>query len=235
MGYPCFVRVLVTHPIPKKTASDGPGTAARGFICRQLWHEYGVMRDRKPNKRRERRPLRPLDARLLNDLALAYVARFATSAAKLEQYLRRKLREREWEGEAEPDPAALAARFVENGYIDDEAFARAKSDSLLRRGYGGRRVAQALGQAGIAEDIREDLRPGEAAARAAGLRLAERRGFGPFGREQPDREKREKQLAAMLRAGHSLDIARNLVNAASEDQARAWAGEHDDDSDDPLD
>ena len=37
---------------------------------------------------------RPLDAPRLEELALSYVARFATSAAKLDDYLRRKLRER---------------------------------------------------------------------------------------------------------------------------------------------
>ena len=48
---------------------------------------------------REIRAPKPLDAPRLEELALAYVARFATSAAKLETYLRRKLRERGWEGE----------------------------------------------------------------------------------------------------------------------------------------
>lgn len=189
------------------------------------------MNSRQDNRRNEPRKSRPLDARMLNELALAYVARFATSSAKLEQYLRRKLRERGWEGEQEPDVAGIAAKMVEAGFVDDAAFARIKSESLLRRGYGARRVSQALGEAGIAEAIREELRPDAAAARAAGLRLARRRGLGPFGREQPDREKREKQLAAMLRAGHSLDIARNLVDAASEKEALEWAGEHDENHD----
>jgi regulatory protein len=50
--------------------------------------------------------------------------------------------------------AAIIARFVDLGYIQDEAYARMKAGSLLRRGLGGRRIAQALGQAGIDEDIR---------------------------------------------------------------------------------
>ena len=43
-------------------------------------------------KRRERRPPKPLDAVRMEELALAYVARFATSAAKVKTYLNRKLR-----------------------------------------------------------------------------------------------------------------------------------------------
>ena len=179
-----------------------------------------------------RRP-KPLDAARLEELALAYVARFATSAARLERYLARKLRERGWDGAREPDLAALVARYVELGYVDDEAFARARSGSLLRRGYGPRRVRQALGEAGIAQQVRDDVRPGAAAERRAALALARKRGFGPFGPKgtdgKPDRDRREKQLAAMLRAGHTLDSAREMVDAASEAAAEEWAAACDDD------
>lgn len=166
---------------------------------------------------------RPIDAARLDELALAYVARFATSAARLEAYLRRKLRERGWAGQGEPPLAALVERMVRAGYIDDAVYARAKASGLLRRGYGQRRVDQALGAAGIAEDLRHDLRAPLADQRRAALALARKRGFGPFGRERPDRARAEKQLAAMLRAGHPLDSARELVNAASEAAAEAWA------------
>ena len=42
------------------------------------------------------RSKRPLGAAKLDELALAYVARFATSRAKLMRYLSRKVRESEW-------------------------------------------------------------------------------------------------------------------------------------------
>ena len=44
-----------------------------------------------------------------------------------------------------------------------------------------------------------------------------------------DRAAREKQIAALLRAGHPLDSARELVNAASEAAAELWAGQADED------
>lgn len=184
--------------------------------------------------RRERRPPQPLDPARLEALALAYVARFATSAVKFERYLRRKVRERGWEGADEPDLAALAGRYVELGYIDDSAFARARSGSLLRRGYGERRVRQALGEAGIDPAIREETRPGEGAARRAVLTLARKRRFGPFGSAGDpwplDRDRRQKQIAAMLRAGHPLDSAREMVDAPSEAAAEAWAAEADEET-----
>ena len=186
------------------------------------------MADDRPGTRRSRRPPKPLDAARLDELGLAYVARFATSAARLERYLKRKLRERGWEGEHEPDLARLVHRYVELGYVDDEAFARARSGSLLRRGYGTRRVGEALREAGIGESIREQVRPGEGAERRAALAMARKRRFGPFGSEAVDLERRQKQIAAMLRAGHPLDSAREMVDAASEAAAEQWAAECDD-------
>ena len=179
-----------------------------------------------------KRVKRPLTQVQLRDLAMSYVARYATSAAKLERYLARKLRERGWdEGEeAQPDIAGLTARFAELGYIDDEGFARSKSASLMRRGYGKNRVNQALGHDGISANIREDIAPPEAELRHAALALAKRRRFGPFGLEAPDKAKSEKQIAAMLRAGHNLDSARKMVNAQSEDAAEEWAHELDEDA-----
>jgi len=180
--------------------------------------------------RREKRPPRPLDSARLEELALAYVARFATSAAKLEGYLARKLRERGWDGEGPAPVAALVTRFVANGYVDDLAYARAKSGSLLRRGYGERRIAQALHAAGIDEHVRDEVRSTSAAQRRAALALAQKRRFGPFGAVPPDHPVREKQIAAMLRAGHRLDSARELVNASSPEAALAWADQTEEDA-----
>jgi regulatory protein len=172
----------------------------------------------------------PLDAARLGELALSYVARYATSGARLERYLKRKLREQGWADEGcDPDVAGLVERYGALGYVDDRGFARMRSESLLRRGYGERRVAQVLGQDGIAENLRAELRPGESRLRQAALAMAAKRRFGPFGNGPPDRERREKQLAAMLRAGHGLDFARQMVDAVSVEAAHEWAHELDED------
>jgi regulatory protein len=181
----------------------------------------------RPNPRQKRVP-KPLDPARLEELAMSYVARFATSAAKLEGYLARKLRERGWDGEEAPPVPQLVERFVAAGFVDDLAYARAKSGSLLRRGYGARRIGQALGAAGIGEQVREEVRPGEDEQRRAALACAQKRRFGPFGAGPLDRPLREKQIAAMLRAGHGLDSARELVNAPDQAAALDWAGENDD-------
>ena len=181
-----------------------------------------VPNSRSARPRRERRAPRPLDAARLNELALAYVARFATSAARLESYLARKLRERGWEGEREADVPALVARFVAAGYVDDAVFARAKAGSMNRRGLGARRIDQALGAAGIAAPLREEEQPEPQAARQAALALARKRRLGPFGPPQAERALREKQIAVLLRAGHRLDMAREVVEATSIEALEQW-------------
>lgn len=172
---------------------------------------------------RTRRTPAPLDPARLEELALAYVARFATSRAKLESYLARKLRERGWESDAPPQVAELAERFEDAGYVDDLAYARARTGSLMRRGYGLRRVGQALGAAGIDVDVREQVAPDEAERRAAALVMIRKRGFGPFAGEAPDRSRREKQIAALLRAGHAMDHVLALIDASSVEDAEQWA------------
>lgn len=180
---------------------------------------------RKPGGKK---PPRPLDRTRLEELAVAYVARFATSAGKLRDYLGRKLRERGWDGAEPPDPAGIVARFVDAGYIDDAGYARAKAGGLRSRGYGERRVEQALTLARIGEDHRAAARGEEHELRAAALVMVRKRRFGPFGPPfdgLDGRKRRERQLAAMLRAGHPLESARVLVDAASIEAAQAWASE----------
>lgn len=163
---------------------------------------------------RRKSPPPPLDAERLERLALFYVGRYAVTRAKLIAYLTRKLRERGWEGEGAPQTESLADRFVELGYIDDAAFATARAGALGRRGYGARRVDQALRAAGIGEaDSIEALEEAREGAWAAALRFAERKRIGPFAAERPDRPGREKAFAAMLRAGHPMDLARRLIDA----------------------
>nr|WP_294847516.1 RecX family transcriptional regulator [uncultured Sphingomonas sp.] len=168
-------------------------------------------------RRQPGKPRPPLDATRLDELALTYVGRFATSRAKLTAYLRRKLRERGWAGEAEPNVDALVERLSRLGYVDDRQFAMAKARSLTTRGYGRRRVNQALGEAGIAPGDGVDARDYvESEAVEAALRFARRRRMGPFGSPpengQLDSKQREKNLAAMLRAGHGLALAKTILD-----------------------
>ena len=172
------------------------------------------------SSRHPRKPRPPLSAAKLDELALFYVSRFATSRSKLLAYLKRKLRERGWDGDGEPDLGALADRLVRLGYVDDRAFALAKARSLTARGYGERRVGQALTAAGIGEDEAGDARLlAQSEAVEAALRFARRRSIGPFAAAIPDPKSRERALAAMVRAGHRFGLSRAIVDLSPGDEA----------------
>ncbi len=165
---------------------------------------------------RGKRPIPPLDAAGLDRLALRYVERFATTRGRLVDYLRRKIRERGWDGPA-ADPPALAQRLADLGYVDDLAYAEAKAAAMGRRGLGGRRVSLALRQAHIGATEAEEVAP-MVADRAidSALTFARRRRLGPFGEVPIDRAVREKQIGAMVRAGHGFDLSRRIVDAERE-------------------
>jgi regulatory protein len=165
------------------------------------------------NASNPRRPRPPLNSAKLDELALSYVGRFATSRAKLITYLRRKLRERGWGDDGEPALDRLADRLVRLGYVDDRAYALSKARSLTGRGYGERRVRQALGIAGIGDEEARDARElAEAEAVESALRFARRRSIGPFAAERPDPRRREREMAAMVRAGHGFGLARAIID-----------------------
>ena len=161
---------------------------------------------------RTRRALPPLDEQGLNRLALRYVEKFATTRAKLRSYLDRKVRERGW-GEAPlPDTAAIAEQFAERGYVDDAGYALAKSRALAGRGYGKRRLTDALRAAGVEEPDSDDARRhADEEAVAAAVRFAERRRIGPFARSDSAPPDREKAVGAMIRAGHGFGLARAIA------------------------
>lgn len=151
---------------------------------------------------------------------MAYVGRFATTRAKLSTYLNRKIVEKGWDASHPPEIEHLVERLASLGYIDDAAFALAKARSLGQRGYGGRRVDQALRQAGVGE---QDGAPAKDMAKegatAAAVRYAQRRRIGPFAIEAPDHKGRDRALSAMLRAGHGFDLARRLIDLAPDPAA----------------
>ncbi|WP_260482302.1 regulatory protein RecX [Sphingomicrobium flavum] len=163
--------------------------------------------------RRQKRAKPPLDEAHLRDLALHYVGRYATSRGKLRAYLHRKLRERGWDGDSPAPVDAMIERFAELGYVDDAAFAAAKARDLSARGYGARRLGQTLYAAGISEEDGAQARDiAEEAKLEAAMAFARRRRLGPFAQQEvEDPALRQKQLAAMMRAGHDFALARRIL------------------------
>ena len=162
----------------------------------------------------------PLDNRRLRDLALHYAGRYATTKSKLTRYLQRKIHERGWkEGESAADLERLAQDFADLGYINDAAYAEARARSFARRGYGARRLDQDIYAAGISDGDAADARAESANTTFTSAQtFARRKRIGPYATEPAPPEKRQKQLAAFMRAGHGYDMAKRFVFAEPGDE-----------------
>jgi regulatory protein len=176
------------------------------------------MKGEYQHSQRQRKRAQPLDAERLRALALAYVGRYATSCARLAAYLNRKITERGWIDESIPPIAELVAQFQSLGYVDDEAFAKTRGESLLRRGYGPNRLKISLRVSGIGTDIIDrtaDVDDDEALA--AAMIFARRKRIGPYARHSETQDNRQKMIAALLRAGHSYEVSRKILALTAND------------------
>jgi regulatory protein len=170
----------------------------------------------------ERKRLQPLDEERLHALALAYVGRYATSGARLAAYLMRKIAERGWIDDSIPPVAVLVTRFQSLGYIDDEAFAKTRSEALLRRGYGPNRLKISLRMLGIGTEIIDrNTDVDDEDALAAAMAFARRKRIGPYANDALTPDIRQKMMASLLRAGHSYDVSRRILALTANDIANS--------------
>lgn len=178
----------------------------------------------------------PLDEAALERAGLHYLERFASGAVHFRRILERKLRRRN-PGFAPPDAAqqamiaALVAKCIRLGLLDDAAFARMKASTMAARGKPARIISARLAALGVdAAEIAAALDalagdaggPGAADFEAA-RRFARRRRFGPWRGVALDAARRNREIAAFARAGHAYGLARAIVEAPDEDTVAALA------------
>ena len=171
---------------------------------------------RKPTGRRARRPI---TATALENAALHYLERFATSSANLRRVLLRKVaRAAAEEGDAAEGARlvdALIARYLESGLLDDRAYAAQAASSLARRGASRFAIGGKLAQKGVAaalvKEAVQGLDEGGSSELAAACALVRRRRLGPYRPPARRAEWQRKDLATLARAGFGLDIARRVL------------------------
>ena len=168
-------------------------------------------------------PRKP-DVDSLKRSALAYLERYAASRAMLREVLTRRVRRWARLAGAEAEAVAAAMRAVDEavaaaaraGLVDDARFAGARTATLVRKGWPARRIRAALNQKGIDGTTAEAaLAAAELDDAAAARRFAERRRLGPW-RTRDRAERREKDIAALMRVGFSLTHARAAVDGEAE-------------------
>ena len=182
-----------------------------------------MTEDKKISKpsRKKRQP-KPVTASNLANVAEYYVARFQATEAMLRRVLERRLyRSARLHG---TEPAELmsavddiCARFRRLGLIDDAIYARSQVKTLFSRGLPAFRIRQRLLVKGVSAEltdsaIAELTDNTRNATLIACIRLAQRRRLGPF-RVSGDRtERRDKDLAALARAGFGYHNARRVID-----------------------
>ena len=184
----------------------------------------------KPKRRGPRKATR----QHLENKATYYLARFAASRQSVRRVLmgavRRSADHHGTDAEAgEKEVEAILDKLTGLGLLDDAAFAEARARSLRRRGTSARAVRGRLAQQGVDADLVQaalgaaDAEVGGEFAAAA--RLARRRGLGPYRRVRAGQGDRDKDLAALARAGFSYDIARAVVAAATPEELEVLVSE----------
>lgn len=178
----------------------------------------------EPKKpRTSRRQPKPLTAASLENAALYYLGRFATSSGNLRRVLMRKVARSTRDGEESDGQAgarmvdALIARFLKNGLLNDRNYAEQKAASLARRGASRYSIAGKLAQKGVEAELVsaaiDTLAESGASELAAACALVRRRRLGPYRAADKRAEYRQKDLASLARAGFSLDLARRVLKA----------------------
>lgn len=175
------------------------------------------------------RRTRKMTAERLHRIGLAYLERYEASEAGFRAMLsRRVLKAAQAHGQ---DPAAFADmidaevdRARRCGLVDNARFAANQVRRQRDRGASGRAITARLRAKGIDPSLTEsalaeDERDDDAAAR----RYAQRRRLGPY-RLRARAERRDRDLAAMCRAGFSLDTARAVIDADMQEEEEEGDG-----------
>ena len=168
-----------------------------------------------------KKPPKPVTVQRLENSALFYLQRFATSRANLKRVLLRKLSRAE---EMPPETATklkahieiMLDRFEASGLLNDRVYAEGRITALRRRGASTRGIGLKLSAKGVAKDVLQEKLPRseetDSDNEAAAWVLARRRRLGPYRDAEARADHRQKDLAIFGRAGFSYDVAKRVVD-----------------------
>lgn len=168
---------------------------------------------------------RPVSRQSLRNAALRYIDRFATSRENLRQVLMRRVQKSNYYHETSIQDGIdwiedILNQLEKAKFINDKAYAEGRAGALHRKGTSLKVIRMKLMEKGISdEDITyalsalEEETDSENLERDAAIALAKRRRLGPWRLPEKREEMKEKDLAAMARAGFSYDLARDIIEA----------------------
>jgi len=172
-------------------------------------------------KKRPRQPKR-ISRQYLENAALYYLQRYATSAENLRRVLSRKVKRscafhKLPEDEFYPMIEDLIKRYLSSGLLNDNSFAEARATTLRRQGKSRRAIeakltAKGLGKAHIAAALALAGDDSDAELTAA-VAMAKKKKLGRF-RVKPlkDSKDSQKEMAVLARAGFDYETARKALD-----------------------
>lgn len=189
----------------------------------------GPDTDRGREKPRRRKP-RKASPKSLENAALYYLKRFSSSEENLRRVMMRRVeRSARAHGTDREEAAAwvddLVARLARAGLVDDRRYAEGRVHALHARGASIRVITAKLREKGVPAEIIDEaiaaLRDEQPDAELeAAIRFARRRRIGPFRIKPPAERQRQKDLAALARAGFDYGTAMKVADAETEDELR---------------
>ena len=176
---------------------------------------------------RRRTPKIPRKAspKSLENVAIYYLKRYASSAANLKSVLMRRVLKsarhhgtdveegRDWIND-------VVTKLQNAGYLDDRQYAETRIHSLFARGLSLRAIRMKLSEKGVPADIVTEAlevlcEESENPELQAAITAARRRKLGPYRTRGDRQENRERDLASLARGGFSYDIAVTVVDTAT--------------------
>lgn len=163
-----------------------------------------------------------MSPRSLENSALHYLKRYSASVSQLKRVLARRVdRSVRVHGGDRSEALgwidSLVDKLVRNGLINDGAYAGMKAQSLRASGRSARVIAQKLRMKGVpSELVQQKLAEAtaEVSEEEAARIWARKKRLGPFRRDARSREEnRQRDLAALARAGFSFGIARRVIDS----------------------
>lgn len=160
--------------------------------------------------------MRKVTEKSLGNVALFYLRKYSASLERLTQVLERKVKLKLRGNATELAEAMIIVQLVvermaKAGYLDDARLAEAKSASLHRQGKSSRVIELKLRQQGLsAEQAKKSAASTPERELEAATTLVQRKKLGV------DPERKQKDLAVLMRAGFKTDIARKVLATAAE-------------------
>lgn len=202
----------------------------QGITLKQIHFEFNMSgHNKKTNyiKRRQKIP-RKVTAASIENAALYYLGRYATSSENLRQVLERKIKRAAKHHDTDIEACIqlignLIGRYLENGILNDEAYAKTQAANMNRRGRSLRAIRFCLRKKALPIDVIDKavkVLADEVGSPdlAAAVAYARKRRLGPYRRKTSTPVNLDKELAALARSGFSFSLALRIVESKNIDE-----------------